>query len=90
MINKNLIKALQKNGVNNIDINSHGLHSCNAPNGRYVLEWYVQDNRAICCRVRSITDHDDLMTDYHAGTFHDTIKSIIHWLCSKNPYNTSY
>jgi hypothetical protein len=45
-----------------------------------VIRWFIEEHdpiRVICLNVRSETDKDEFQSDYHAGCYHDTIKSAI-------------
>lgn len=42
----------------------------------WIVSWY-EDGEASCLRVRGLNDHDDYMSDYHAGSYFDTIKSAV-------------
>ena len=51
--------------------------------GGYVISFFGNggdnmDNEAICLKVRSVGDQDDLYSDYHAGHFVDNITQLIH------------
>ncbi len=45
--------------------------------GRNVIEFYEQDGRTICIRLRTENDCDDVMSDYSAGVFCDNLSQAI-------------
>lgn len=80
MKSSNLIKKVSKISLINqrVDIGNNVWFS--AQTKHRVIEWHVswndvQEDVASCVRVRSINDHDDLVSDYNAGCYYDTIKS---------------
>jgi hypothetical protein len=48
-----------------------------AKTGRNVIEFYEQDGRTICIRLRTENDLDDVMRDYSAGVFCDNLSQAI-------------
>lgn len=83
---KNVIKALEKlDLVINKSVAHHFseghctfFYSCKS--NKNCVEWYEQkhDNGEVkSVYIRGINHHDDLMTDYFAGSFYDTIKSVV-------------
>lgn len=48
-----------------------------AKSGRNVIEFHEQDGKAICIRVRSVGDLDDVQSDYSAGVFCDNLSQAI-------------
>ena len=42
----------------------------------HICEWYLQDESAICVKVRKHNDCDDSQSDYSAGFFARTLKDI--------------
>jgi hypothetical protein len=61
------------------------LGKCNYYSARFmnrIISWHVswyekEDGLASLVRVRHIDDKDDFVSDYHAGSYFDTIKSAI-------------
>lgn len=48
-----------------------------------VISWFVahyEPDVATCVNVRSVNDHHDFQSDYHAGSYYYTIKSAINAL----------
>lgn len=50
--------------------------------GNYLISWHVswyekEDQTASLVRVRHVNDKDELISDYHAGSYYDTIKSAV-------------
>ena len=48
-----------------------------ANTGSKVIEFHQQNGEIICIRVRSANDHDDVMSDYSAGTWCDNLSQAI-------------
>lgn len=42
----------------------------------HICLWYLQDESAVCVKIRRHNDHDDSQSDYSAGFFTDTLKDI--------------
>lgn len=70
----NALKKLDKAGFAVTQIGNR----YSAQSGRNVIEFHEQDEKAICIRVRSVRDHDDVMRDYSAGTWCDNLSQAIH------------
>lgn len=52
-----------------------------ARNETHTISFIDQGGQAICLKVRRTSDHDDLHSDYHAGSYFDTVKSaIVYWV----------
>ena len=66
-----------------------GLHTCCF--NEVVIQFYDQDGKAICIRVRRVDDHDDPYTDYFPGSYYDNISQAINravsesTLCHREP-----
>lgn len=74
MKTSNAIKKLEKAGAK-VELLWKNKYSAQFKS--HVVEFINQDGSAICIIVRNKNDHDDIMTDYHAGTFFSSIKSAI-------------
>jgi hypothetical protein len=81
---RSLLRALQKHGVavqSKVRECAPGVRPTTwygAENSRNAIDWFDQgDGTANCVRVRGLNDHDDLTTDYFAGTFATTISSAL-------------
>lgn len=74
MKTKSLISAIKKTGLN-LKEDHNRQKFVNGP--KYVLSFYDQNGGATCVHLRRHNDHSDLMTDYHAGFFSNTIKYAI-------------
>jgi hypothetical protein len=78
---KTLINALSKAGLKVDKIahsNTRSKYICK--NQKHVLSWYDDSyfpDDATCVHIARHDDEDDLMTDYFAGSFYKTIKSVI-------------
>lgn len=48
-----------------------------AQSGGNVIEFHEQDGKAICIRVRSVRDLDDVQSDYSAGVFCDNLSQAL-------------
>lgn len=69
----NAVKKLNKSGFT---VTQSG-NRYSAQAGRNVIEFHQQDGEIICIRVRSANDHDDVMSDYSAGTWCDNLSQAI-------------
>ena len=74
---KSLIRALEKIGLK-VETNANRQYYCKGKN--YICSWYVQEENAICVKVRNYKDEDDMYSDYSAGFFSDTIKQVVKWI----------
>ena len=72
----NAIKKLEKAGFE--VINEGSRYSARRENG--IVE-FIQNgggsDQAICIRIMSVNDQDDIMTDYSAGTYCDNLSQAI-------------
>lgn len=74
------IKALTKAGaLITVDGNRvRGLIS------NHAVEFYDQEGRVICLRTRRITDHDDSLSDYSAGSW---MRNITHAIATAQKFS---
>ena len=79
MKHENLKKAVEKYAE--VSQYTHGVSPAyTAEVSGYVISWYTghwAPERADCVRIRRANDKDDWCSDYHAGSYYDTIKSAI-------------
>lgn len=86
MLHTRLYKALEKAGFKPVapgDTANNRNRMWTAAGPKYCIEWYKQDDDAVCVSVRQHNDHSDAMVDYHAGFFARTIKSAVYWIQEK-------
>jgi hypothetical protein len=88
MKTKNLIKALEKIGVE-LKVDQRRVYDHFAKeyqmstpnyygdNGKNKISFYDQGGEVVCCQVMGIRCENDYMSDYFAGYFARTIKSAI-------------
>ena len=76
---KRLTNALRRAGLD-VQNGKHNSRFYFCKNKERVLEFYVQDESAICIKSRRVNDHDDAMIDYSAGYFCKTIKDAVNSL----------
>jgi hypothetical protein len=71
------IKKLEKNGFTVTSSRSHFLAS--HPDARSVIEFFRNggSDEVVCISVRQRDEKNDVMTDYFAGTYTNTITSAI-------------
>ena len=70
MTTSKLLQAIEKQGIKAVYVDRR----YTARTDKRELSFIDQAGDAICVRVRSLNDHDDSMTDYHAGVYYDSIK----------------
>lgn len=82
MQNQRLVNAMKKQGLEvKIVPNSNDLHYVEK-DGR-IVEWYVQNDNAVCVTCRRSNDHSDAMIDYSAGFFVRTIKNATQYIAGQ-------
>lgn len=75
----NLKKAVEKFAVVK-QFERSGSPSFMAECDGYLITWFTEYYRpddATCVNVRHVDDKHDLNSDYHAGSYYDTIKSAV-------------
>lgn len=79
MKHEKLIKALNKIGLE-VKKSSYNERAFECRNGVIICEWFnttYDADKASCVCIRRVNDEHDSRSDYHAGSFYHTIKSII-------------
>lgn len=77
MKHNRLVNALTKAGLTITRREPNGMFQVKGP--KYFVEWYQQNDSAVCVCIRRHDDVSDAMVDYHAGFFCRTIKSIVEY-----------
>ena len=82
MTTKNAIAKLQKT-FGTVNVDNNGQYSVS--NRGWVLSFYnngrLEEGSEICCiNVRRESDHDDICSDYSAGSFANSLTMAIRWL----------
>jgi hypothetical protein len=76
MLHTSLVNKLNKAGFK-IEDNGRSFYVY-SKNNKQVLEWHTQKSGekldVVCLKYRSVNDRNDIMTDYHAGFYVDSIK----------------
>ena len=78
MDTKNAIKKLEKKGFE-VKKTEGGMYVAKNPNLRHFIQFYDQEGRVIIIDLRTPGQEDDIMSDYHAGTFCDNITQAIRY-----------
>lgn len=73
MKHSSIFKAINKVAT----VKLSGTRTYTAKNNYNIITWIDQEGEAICIRVRSKNDKDEMVSDYTAGVFVDTIKEAL-------------
>jgi len=87
MKHANLVKAFEKAGLKVVQ-DPNRSNSFSVPGEKYSASWYTQTNSEGEVETHSVyvkpnDQEDDLMTDYWAGSFRDTIKGAVESVSGK-------
>lgn len=77
---ENAIKKLEKNGFEVEEFKGRGNDKYRGTRGDWVISFFRNggdSGEAVNFRVRRKDDHDDIMSDYFAGSFTDNITQAI-------------